>query len=269
MSDVHATECERSRGVMRASLAPVVCLLRGLPLFLSAAPATPLRVLCIIALDTVHVLRHSRRLPRRRLSELATLLDFQAGTNALLDHKDLCEATYQANRRRLEEAGLGSWIEEYLGRLRELEERRPPIGGDRRRFVEVRAYREAVARLSLAMVTAIALNAERLEEGIRATQGDRDVETLFRIVMQCQIIDDVVDYTEDRAAGLPSFLTSSASLPQAIEWTAEAARSYAANSGRSAGAGAFPLRMALRIVSGVTKLVVRGHAGRRMAEAAS
>ena len=193
----------------------------------------------------------------RECSELATFLDFQACTNAAWDGKDLCEAEYQAMRQRLEKAGLGSWIEEYLGRLRELERRRPSIGGDHRRFDEVRSYREAVARLSLATVTAIALNGERLEEGIRATHCDGDVETLFRIAMQCQIIDDVLDYTEDLSAGLPSFLTASASLPQAMALTARAARSYAASPERASGNGVFPLRMALCVVTAVTKLVVR------------
>ena len=267
MSDVDRTTRQRTHhGRMRASLVSAACLLRGFPLFFAAAPRTPLRVLCIIALDTLHVLRHSRRLPRQRVIELATLLDFQAGTNAVLDHKDFCGAAYQANLERLTRAGLRLWVEEYVGRLRELERRRPLIGGDRRRFGEVRAYREAVARLSLATVTAIALYAQRLEEGIRATHCDSDVETLFRIVMQCQIIDDVVDYNEDLSAGLPSFLTASASLPQAIEWTADAARSYAASRGRS-GESAFPLQVALWVITAVTKLVVRGHNGRRVVEA--
>ena len=126
MSDVDRTGVTRARhGRLRASLVSIACLLRGLPLFFCAAPKTPLRVLCIIALDTLHVLRHSQPLPRKRISELATFLDFQACTNAAWDHKDLCEAEYQAIRQRLEKAGLGSWIEEYLGRLRELETTTP------------------------------------------------------------------------------------------------------------------------------------------------
>ena len=236
----------------------VTCLLRGLPLFFCAAPKTPLRVLCIIALDTLHVLRNSQPLPRKRIRELATFLDFQACTNAAWDHKDLCEAEYQAIRQRLEKAGLGLCIEEYLGQLRELESRRPSIGGDHRRFDEVRSYREAVVRLSLATVTAIALNGECLEEDIRATHCDSDVETLFRIVMQCQIIDDVLDYTEDRVRRLAEFSdgicvaaaghgidcqTRHGPMPRAPE--------------RSSGNGVFPLRMALRVVTAVTKLVVR------------
>ena len=245
------------RNRVRASLVSVACLLRGLPLFFCSAPRTPLRVLCIIALDTLHVLRNSEALPRERMSELATLLDFLACTNAAWDNKYLCEAEYQAIRQRLENAGLGLCIEDYLRGLRELESQRPSISGDHRCFDEVRSYREAVARLSLATVTGIALDGEWLEAEILATQCDRDLDTLFRIAMQCQIIDDVVDYAEDRAAGLPSFLTACASLPQAMALTANAARDYAASREHSSGNGVFPLRMALRLCTAVTKLVVR------------
>ena len=154
-------------GPLRAGLVSITCLLRGLPLFFCAAPATPLRVLCIVALDTIHVLRYSQPLSRQRRKELGTFLDFQACTNAVWDRKQLCAAEYQALRQRLEKAGLGVWITEYLSRLSELETRRPPVGGDRRRFDDVRSYREAVARLSLAITAAIALNAESLEEAIQ------------------------------------------------------------------------------------------------------
>ena len=87
--------------------------------------------------------------------------------------------------------------------------RRPSIGGDHRRFDDVRSYREAVARLSLATVAAIALNAECLEEESGRLIATATWTALFRIAMQCQIIDDVVDYAEDLSAGLPSFLTAS------------------------------------------------------------
>ena len=216
-----------------------------------------MRVLGIIALDTLHVLRTSQPLPRQRTRALAMFLDFQGCANAAWDRKDLCDAEYRAIRQRLEKAGLGLCIEAYLNRLRALEGRRPAIGGDRRRVHEVRAYREAVARLSIATAAAIALSAECGEEEIRAAHGDRDVDTLFRILMQCQIVDDVMDYREDLSAGLPSFLTASASLPQAMELTAEAARSYGASRGRSPGDGVFPLRMALTVFTAVTTLVVR------------
>lgn len=243
-------------GPLRAGLVSITCLLRGLPLFFCAPPRTPLRVLCIVALDTIHVLRHSDPLSRQTRRALATFLDFQACTNAAWDRKPLCSVEYQALRQRLEKDGLGTWMTEYLGRLEELETRRPSIGGDRRRFDDVRAYREAVVRLSLATVTAIALKAECLDEAMRATYYDSDVAALFGMAMQCQIIDDVVDYRTDLPAGLPSFLTAAASLPQAMASTAEAARSYAARRGRSTRDGVFPLEAALCVVTAVTKVVV-------------
>jgi hypothetical protein len=193
---------------------------------------------------------------------LAALLDFQACTNAVWDGKDLCAPEYRALRQRLESVGLGMWITEYVGRLRELETRRPSIGGDLQRFNDVRSYREAVARLSLATITAIALNAECVDEGIRATYCDSDVAALFRMAMECQIIDDVIDYRKDVSAGLPSFLTACASLPQAIALTADAARFYATSRGSSARGGVFPLEAALHVITLVTKLVV-GVARRR------
>jgi hypothetical protein len=242
---------EPSPGRIRASVVSLACFLGGLPLFVCATPKTPLRVLCIIALDTVHVLRNARRLPRSRRKQLAAFLDFQACTNAVWDGKDLCAPEYRALRHRLERVGLGVWITEYLTRLGELETRRPPIDGDLQRFDDVRSYREAVVRLSLATVTAIALNAECLDDGIRATYCDSDVAALFRMAMQCQIMDDVIDYRKDLSAGLPSFLTASASLPQAMALTADAVRFYAASRG-----GVFPLELALHIITLVTKLVV-------------
>jgi hypothetical protein len=213
--------------------------------------------LCIIALDTLHVLHHSRRLPRVRISQLATFLDFQACTNALWDRKGLCESEYQAARARLETAGLERYIDEYLRRLGELEAHRPTVAGNDRHFHEVRAYREAVARLALASVTAIALHDVCLDEALRATHCDADVETLFRIAMQCQIVDDILDYREDAAAGLPSFMTATASLPRALRLTAEAARSYGARGECSSGAAVFPLRVALRVLTGAAMLAAR------------
>lgn len=243
-------------GPLRAWLVSITCLLRGLPLFFCAAPATPLRVLCIVALDTIHVLRCSQPLSRQRRKELGTFLDFQACTNAMWDRKPLCAAEYQRLRQQLQKAGLGIWITEYLNRLGELETRRPPVGGDSRHFDAVRSYREAVARLSLATIAAIAMNADRLDDAIRSTYCEGDVAALFRMAMQCQIIDDVVDYAEDLSAGLPSFLTASASLPQAIALTSDAARSYGAGRRRSAEGGVLPLEAALYLLTAVTTLVV-------------
>ena len=237
---------------LRSSLAAPRCFLRGLPLFFRSSPRTPLRVLAIIALDTVHVLRTSRPLPRKKLRELAMVLDFQACTNAAWDRKERCPAQYLATLKRLGDDGLSRYVEEYLNRLRTLESGRPPIGGDRRGFGHARAYREEVARLSLATVAAIAFDTQDLDEVFRATRCDRNVDTLFRMALLCQVIDDVVDYRADLSAGLPSYLTSTARLSDAVKWTARAARSYGAH-----GQGVLALRVALSAASTVAQLFVR------------
>jgi hypothetical protein len=239
---------------VRASVAAAGCLLRGMPLFFRATPRTPLRVLGIVALDTLHVLRHSRRMSPRTIGQLARFLDFEGCANAAWDRKAVCAAEYDAHRHWLERAGLGTCLDEYLRRLRDLESRRPSSGGGRGGCDDVRAYREAVARLAIAAPVAIALYDDRLDDGVEATHRDCDVETLFRILMLCQILDDVLDYGDDASAGLPSFLTA-ASLPQAVAAAAGAARSYASR--RGPAAGVLPFRIALRLLTAVTAIAVR------------
>ena len=244
------------RGPLWATFVSIACLLRGLSLFFCASPRTPLRVLCIVALDTIRVLRDSPPLSRQQRHELATLLDFQACTNAVWDRKHLCVAEYEALRQRLEHAGLGVWVAAYLSRLGDLETRRPAVGGDRHRFDDVRVYRESVVRLSLATLIAMTSNGGSVEDAIRSTYCESDVATLFQLAMQCQIIDDVLDYREDLSAGLPSFLTASASLPEAVALTAEAARSYAARSGGAAGDSVLPLEGARYVLTTATRFAV-------------
>jgi len=239
---------------LSSTLTAAVSVARGLSLLLSGRPRTPLRVLCITAFDTLHVLRHGKRLPTSRLKLLAALLDFAACTNAVFDHKAGCRDERRATRRLLDEAGIGSSVADYLRRLDDLESGRPLPGGDRCQFHEVRTYREAVVRLSLGMVATAASGNRCLDEAVMATDGDGDL--LFRIVMQCQIIDDALDYSQDRAAGLPSFLTACESLPQALELTQIAARDYADDRRVVRPADVFPLRAALFLVSTCARLVV-------------
>jgi hypothetical protein len=131
-------------------------MIRGLPLLLSGRPGTPLRVLCIVAFDTLHVLRRGKRLPAPGVNMLAALLDFGACANAAFDHKDGSRPRRCTARQLLEGAGIGSSVAEYLRQLGELEGGRPRPGGDRRQFEVVRRYREAVVRLSLGMVATVA-----------------------------------------------------------------------------------------------------------------
>jgi signal transduction histidine kinase len=113
-----------------------------------------------------------------------------------------------------------------------------------------------VVRLWLGTVAATAAGSGCVEEGIRATYRDDVLEILFRIVMQCQIIDDVLDYSRDASAGLPSFLTASASLPEAIERTYQASREYARQRDLPRSCDVLPLRTALAVTSIGARLMI-------------
>ena len=249
-------------GPLRSGVSAFACLLRSVPLFFSPAPKTPLRVLFIVALDTMQAVRRCGRLSRQRRHDLATLLDFQACTNAMWDRKPLCATEYESLHQKLRKAGLETWVTEYLRLLCQLETRRPRAGGTLQRCRDVRAYREDVARLSLATVAAIATNAANIEDGMRATHADIDLAVLLRMAMECQIIDDIIDYRSDRRAGLPSFLTASASLDDALASTAEAADFYGWSRARSRERSALPLETALAVLTAVTKAVVLGRVAR-------
>lgn len=239
---------------LRASVIAVGCFLAHLPQFFREEPGTPLRVLGIIALDTLHAIRYARRMPRARVRALAVFLDLEACANAACDNKRVCQEQWRAIRERLHRAGLGESVDGYLRRLRRLESCRPPIGGDGQRFAEVRAYRESVAQLCIASAAAIALYGNEQPGNVPA-ETDANVDTLFRILMQCQIIDDAVDYPKDLSAGLPSFLTASRSITQGVALTRAAACCYG-NSGRSLDATVFPFRATLRVVTTFTTIVL-------------
>jgi hypothetical protein len=252
MSDGRRTPSARAgRGRIRTSVVAMTCLLRRVPFFFRARPRTPLRVLGIVALDALHVIRTSQPLPRRRAQELALFLDFQGCANAAWDHKALSRTDYHAIQDELDVAGLGACIDSYLRRLRALEGRRPPIGGDHGRFDEIRAYREDVARLVFETAAAIALAPGPVRDDVPEIETDSDVDALVRVLLQCQIIDDVLDYNEDLSGGLPSYLTGCASLSEALELTAGAARSYGACLD-----AVFPLRCSLAAATLAARFVV-------------
>jgi hypothetical protein len=239
---------------MSDTLVAVRSALRALPLFVARAPRTPLRVLCVIALDVVHRQRHRAPMSRRNVGDLSAFLDFAACVNAEWDRKALRRADYAVLRTRFERSEKCAIVDDYLARIADLEGLRPGIGGSARHFEQVRSYREAVATVSLAAAAAIALDSKSVDAETRAIGPGGDLEGLLRIVMQCQIVDDVLDYAEDRLRGLPSFLTATASLTQALALTSDAARGYGA--GRRDDK-AVPIRAALSVATAAATLLVR------------
>ena len=244
------------RGRLSSLLISVVSVLRSLPLFIAARPRTPLRVLCVMAFDALYALRTSKRPSKSSLRALAALLDFGACANAAFDNKGFCRNEFRATRQLLREAGWNSSVIEYLRRLRKLERSRPSPGGVPWQFHTVQLYREAVVRVSLETLVAAVIGRPCREEGGRSTYRDQGLELLFRMVMQCQIIDDVVDYSKDASAGLPSFLTASDSLSLAFELTRQVTLEYADDRDLARTGDVFPFRVALAGVSTCAKLVL-------------
>jgi len=109
--------CERWNALyarISSILLAVRSIVRGLSLFMSARPKTPLRVLCIMAFDMLHMLRNAKPLPMPKLRLLAALLDFGACANAAFDNKDCCRHECRRTLQLLEEAGIRSSVVEYL-----------------------------------------------------------------------------------------------------------------------------------------------------------
>jgi hypothetical protein len=246
---------EPRTGRFGASLAAAISFLRGLRFFFCNRPRTPLRVLCLMAFDTAQILRKPGRLSTHTLQTLAALLDFGACANRFFDGKGFSRREYGATRRLLKRARTRVAVNEYVSRLRDIEKRRPSAGAGDWQPGTIQSYRESVIRLSLGVVAATALDMT-IEEGVRATHSDEVVEMLYRIVMLCQVIDDVRDFTSDLDDGLPSFLTAHASPSQALALTCDAATRYARQPGVPSSPHVFPFRVALLGVYALAKAAI-------------
>lgn len=255
LSEGSLTDVE-NRGRISSLRVAFKCVLRGLPLMFASFPGTPLRVLCIMAFDTVYSLRQSRGLPKPRIRNLALLLNFGATLNAAFDGKAFCPDEFRRLQQRLFDAGLLKTSNDYWQQIQQLESGRPIAFGDRSQCEVVMAYREDVARLSIGFFTMVAFGYASIEDGIEATRTDSDLEILFRIVMQCQIIDDVFDYSKDVARGLPGFLTASSELIDTFQRTSQAARRYAITTSTSKDQPVLALQFALMAVSVMAKTII-------------
>lgn len=254
--------------VVNSIFAAIKAFARGFPLLWSDRPRTPLRVLCLMAFDMLHLVRNGKPLPYETLRLMAVLLDAGACANAVFDRKASCRGERRAALKALRRSAIRTVICEYLRRLTELENGRPRAGGDRQAFQRVRLYRESVVRLSIGMLTAAADGRLSLDQGIRAIDSEGDLDLLLRMAMLCQIIDDILDYPKDLAAGLPSFLTASRSLRESFGLTRECVWEYADRDYHTREVyPVFPLRCALSLISVCARLVLALAGCRSMAHA--
>jgi len=182
--------------------------------------------MCLAAFDMLHVLRRGSRLSLSRLQTLSELLNLGANANAVFDGKRASPDSIDDIRAQLPVPQHTAVPGDYLSELESLERRRPSPGGNAINHRAAQLYRESVVRVSLGMLATVSFDLPSLQTGIEATRRDHDLAMLFCIVMLCQIIDDVVDYSGDLASALPSFLTAHASLEEGLTQTTLAATEY-------------------------------------------
>ena len=215
-----------SHGRVTSTLIAILSLLRVLCLVFAIRPGTPLRAMCLAAFDMLHVLRRGSRLSLSRLQTLSELLNLGANANAVFDGKRASPDSIDDIRAQLPVPQHTAVPGDYLSELESLERRRPSPGGNAINHRAAQLYRESVVRVSLGMLATVSFDLPSLQTGIEATRRDHDLAIIFCIVMLCQIIDDVVDYSGDLASALPSFLTAHASLEEGLTQTTLAATEY-------------------------------------------
>lgn len=257
MSEPAVAPSRARRGRVYACVVSSVSLLRGIEIMVRARPRTLLRVLCAVTFDTVYKLRTSRRLPFHRLEMILMLLECGACINRHFDRKGFDRHAYRGLRTKLKQAGMNRLAVAYTKQIKAIENGRPSPGGDALRYQDVRAYREAVIRLSLALVTAAAFDFDSPDDGLAVLRDKGDFEIICRIVMQCQVIDDVLDERKDRAAGLPSFLTATVSRGLALEMTEDLIADYREAKNLEPTRAAFAFQIALAAVSAIAWFVLQ------------
>jgi hypothetical protein len=183
-------------------------------------PATPLRSLCVAALDYI-ARTDGQQLDRKKRMSLNCVMNLGALMNDHFDQHDFSKRDYRKLRKQLAADETARAVYRvYFRKLRQMERNRPRLETPGRENLanEVAGYRENVVRLSLSALAAIALpkpeGADRL--GSQAFYREEGyIQHLFTLVMLIQICDDLLDWRRDWRTGLPTYVT--AQLPGEAE----------------------------------------------------
>jgi hypothetical protein len=233
----------------------------GTAIYMSGRSGTLLRALCIAAYDVLHKARYGQALDSQSRLALAALLELGAGANRLLDGKaetrdPQLTMKLRTAMRELRSRGHRSLVSSYLRHLIAQERLRPLPDGKHITAARIVAYREGVVRLSLGALATVASLTPDISTGIRATCDDSATNALFRIVMHCQIVDDVLDYRKDRAASLPTFLTAHDRTTFALSQTLKAVIAYGKTDAPIHSGATLLLRLGLVLLTGLTCTLV-------------
>lgn len=186
------------------------CGIGYVPLLFQHKPGTPLRVLCIFALDYVRQQHSDGSLSKEQISALSDLLFQGAEFNARIDHKSIPQPS-ASNTPGPSQSQL---INDYVTKIKALECDRPFPGCS---SAVVHEYRERVLVTSLGAAAAVAFRLDGVNEGVAMLDREPRLQALTAIVVMCQIVDDAIDYESDLALGLASYLTCESSLEAAIK----------------------------------------------------
>ena len=174
--------------------AMVVCA----PMLVEARPRTPLRVFCIAAFEYLARLSGGTLGMGRRVA-IAHACDFGSLRDEFYDERKLDVTEYRSLRNALRRIAPEEVTIRYIQELRQAERGRPMIAANAPAVAKaIIGYRQAVIELSL-----------RWLEGISglAVEAVR-FQSLVSLVCLMQLADDLLDWTEDLAAGCPSYVTA-------------------------------------------------------------
>jgi hypothetical protein len=167
-------------------------------MLLSRHPRTPLRVLCIGALEYLARVNGQRLDSTTRLS-LAYACDFGALLNDYYDRGQLDRSLYRKLRCGLRRLSLKTSTHRYIRELRKAERGRPSFGPEG--FAESGAVVEYRIRVVVLSLTWLQVLSHQLI-------GPRLFQALVALVGMVQLADDLVDWKEDWACRRPTYVTA-------------------------------------------------------------
>ena len=217
--------------------------------FAGRQPTTPLRVLSLIAIDAALRARGTKFVADRRQAVIEAM-ELGALLNDRFDGDAYNPAALRVRVAWFATSPHREVVWNYAKRLRRLERARPDSSEC---ATAVKRYRENVNSLSLATLWALA-HALTLANAEMEIERESDLRLLFKIVMQTQLIDDVLDVRHDRCRGLPSFTTG----PEVTATSLSAMVSIYSESGPILFDRNFCLRVALKIVAASARIVING-----------
>lgn len=211
--------------------------------FVARQPATPLRVLALMAITAALRSRGIVLGPDRRRA-LIEAMELGALLNDRFDGDPHDPEELRARIHWFARSEHRNLVRSYARRLRRLERSRPD---SKERGPAIQRYREGVNSVSLAMLWALG-HSRTLGIAELEIQRESDLQLLFQIVMQAQVIDDMLDVRKDRRRGLPSFATGGPPLQDIVSIYADAEPLRLDRN--------FCLRVALRTITAGARLVV-------------